>query len=483
MRTSTSGLSHVKFFDSLEPRRYMANPVVVDFAVDSTAAYAGKEITLTAHVSDDLGVAAVVFWIEDNQDALDQFILNSFDQPLGDVFTHDAGVPGQYSLRVRVGASWKASTKFGVDVVDTDGNYSGAPINFVTVDTRPKPFVTSMRAETLDNGDIHLIAFASSDGGNGNGGGGTGTVIGGVTFFLDQNGNNQWDVGTDIDLGLGTRIFGQYELTVTPQIGWNTTWFTASAFDTRASSDRFGPNRSTVLRGDDDDVPWISGVQIFPPDNDLNSQVWQSNETVRLIVGYSAYRYVRSVSIFHDRNQNGLWDVGIDTPLVQYYPPTPLMSTWYFEPQLFLGELGHGWQSLGFAARDNSGRGDDSWSAVKALWLNIDNTPWIESGSINPSPVPQGTATIDLTFRVFDDDGVMGVRQSFVDVNGNGGFAETGESQGTNLVYLTPGRTGATWQLTFYVGNLAPGTYAVNLWLQDYREVWGPRTRVTFTVV
>ncbi len=455
----------------------MANPAVVDFAVDSTEAYAGKEITLTAHVSDDLGVRAVVFWIEDNQDALNQFIFNSFDQPLGNVFTHDAGVPGQYSLRVRVGASWKVSTKFGVDVVDTDGNYSQAPIQFVTINNQPRPFVFDLLAEQLAGGDIHVVAKVSTTGWIL-----SSTGVAGVTMFLDQNGNNQWDFGTDIDLGLATQTgVGIYEMTVTPQIGWNLTWFAASAIDARLTSDRFGINRSTVLRGDA--LAPAALIEVRPDDSQSNTFVISTGETIRVIATFDTPQQMRAVTLFLDRNQNGLWDVGIDTSLQTFYGgANELSGTYQFN--LFADSvLGHGWKALGVAVQDRSGRGDDAWSEVVTGWVNIDNTPWITNASISPSPVPLGTTTSTFTFRVHDDDGVMGVRRATIIRHfPGGGFGDT-SIEGTGLIYLTPGRTNAMWQMSFATQSLPAGNYSIDISLQDYREVRGPLTRVMFTVV
>lgn len=467
-----------QLFDVLEQRNYLANPGIVDFAVDTAEAYAGQTITLTAHATDDVAVRAVVFWIEDEQDGLHQFIANSFDQPLGDVFLPDSGTTDRYSIQVKVGASWKPTTKFGVDVIDFEGNWSQAPIQFVTTTIRPKPFVIGLRAELLGGGNILLTATTSTNGEEISSSG-----VGGVTFFLDQNGNNQWDSGSDIDLGTGLMISnGIYELNVTPQMGWSTTWFTASAFDGRAGSDRFGPNHTTVLRGDTT-APIIAGFDIIPPDNDTHSQVYTSNETVRFYAEYSAASGSIGATMFHDRNRNGLWDAGIDTTLVNRFPQGNPTSGFFdlFQP---LGALGHGWQSVGIVVHDNSGRGDDSWSAVTTLWVNIDNTPWVTDAVVAPDPVPLGTASITLTFRVHDDDGVMGVRSSFIDVDHDGGpFAEPGDPLGTGLTILESNRRNGLWQLTFATSGLSAGTYSIHLWLQDYREVSGPRSIVTFTVV
>jgi hypothetical protein len=360
------------FFDALEQRQYLSNPSVVDFSVDTPVAYPGKVITLTAHVAATAGVRAVVFWVENNDDALNQFIANSADQPLGDVFAPDAGTSDRYSIQVRVGASWqppwKTSVKFGVDVVDSNGNYSQAPILFVSIDAKPKPFVQRMFAEPVPGGDIHLYAFTSVDGATA-----SGTGIGGVTFFLDQNGNNQWDAGTDIDLGLGTRTSdGVYEKTITPQGGWNLTWFSASAFDMRASGDKFGPNHSTVLRGDNTPpVVALYSIQSRPGDtNSLNT----SDESLLFQVGFNAAATMLGETAFLDRNQNGLWDVGIDVPLSQNFQVAGLING-TVDLWQDLSQLGHGWQSLGFAVHDASGRGNDSWSAVMTVWVNINNTP------------------------------------------------------------------------------------------------------------
>lgn len=478
MVTRNAFVQYALICDVLEPRQYLANPGIVDFSVSATETYAGQTITLTAHATDDLGVRAVVFWIEDGQDGLEQFIANSFDQPLGDVFLPDSGTTDRYSIQVKVGASWKATTKFGVDVIDSDGNWSQAPIQFVTTTIRPKPFVLGMRAESLVGGNIRLTAATST-----NGEAVTSAGIGGVTFFLDQNGNNQWDSGSDIDLGTGLMIAnGIYELTVTPQMGWNTTWFTASAFDTRSGSDRFGPNHTTVLRGDDT-APLITSFDIIPPDNDTHSQVYTSNETLRFYTQYSASSGVIGATVFHDKNRNGLWDAGIDAPLLNRFVSGNPTSGYFdlFQP---LGALGHGWQSVGIVVHDNSGRGNDSWSAVTTLWVNIDNTPWVTGAVVSPAPVPLGTASITLTFRVHDDDGVMGVRSSFIDVDHDGGpSAEPGDPLGTGLMILESNRRNGLWRLTFATSGLSAGTYNIHLWLQDYRGVAGPRSIVSFTIV
>jgi hypothetical protein len=302
-----------------------------------------------------------------------------------------------------------------------------------------------------------------------------------VTFFLDQNGNNQWDAGTDIDLGLGTRTSdGVYEKTITPQGGWNLTWFSASAFDTRANSDKFGPNHSTVLRGDNTPpVVALYGITSSPGDtNSLNT----SDESLLFHVGFSAAATLLGETVFLDRNQNGLWDAGIDTPLSQNFQVAGL-NTGTVDLWQDLGQLGHGWQSLGFAVHDSSGRGNDSWSAVMTVWVNINNTPWVTNPVVSPAGVLFGTQSIDLTFNVHDDDGVKGIVHSFIDRNGNGGFAEAGEPLGTGLTYLTPGRSGATWRLTFDVSSLPRGTYAIDLWLADYTDVRGPRLVVPFSIV
>ena len=93
MRSSAAISDHFPpvFFDALEGRQYFNNPGIIDFTVDTTQAYPGKVITLTAHATDDTGVRAVSFWLENNDDALNQFISSPYyaDEPLGDVFAPD----------------------------------------------------------------------------------------------------------------------------------------------------------------------------------------------------------------------------------------------------------------------------------------------------------------------------------------------------------------------------------------------------------
>ena len=474
--TKLSRTRSVDFFEALEARRYLSNPVVHDVALDTSVAYPGEVIAITVHATATAGVRSVVFWLEDNGDALNQFVANSFDQPLGELFAPDNGTTDQYTLHVTVGASWKTNSKIGVDAQDNNLSYTQQPIQFVTFTNRPKPFIIDLRAETLPGGDIRLTAFSSTDGWNV-----TSTGIAGVTFFLDQNGNGQWDSGTDIDLGVVTSgTNGIYQRTVTPQGGWNTTWFAASAYDTRANPDRFGPNHVTVRRGDAS-PPTVLSVEVRPDDSQSNTQVISTGETIRIIANFAAPPGLRAVTLFFDRNQNGLWDAGIDTDLqVSYAEFTEVGGTREFH-EIADARFGHGWQAFGIAVHDASGRGDDSWSSVASAWVNIENTPWLTNPVITPSSIPVGTSSIDMTFLVFDDDGVQGVRDSFIDVNGNG-FRDGSESRGTNLTLLTPGRTNALWRLTFDTHNLSAGTYSINIWLQDYREVWGPRSIVTFVV-
>lgn len=459
-------------FESLE-RRDLLSPTITDVAFSSDAVYPGMTITITARATAPGGIRGVSFQVQDSN--------GSIGYPLGDRFIPDPGTTDQYTLTTVVTSLWGSgpyvgSTVIKVDAVDQNGIWATQPVRR-GIRNAHKPFVLDLRALPLNNGDIQLTAYTSFDGEHVSGTLGAqpfGLSIRGVTFFLDQNGNNQWDAGTDIDLGaVRSGANGVYQLTITPQTGWNLSWFAASAFDSRSSTDNFGGNRLGILRADDS-PPIMNSAEIVVLGNYPPMRV---GANLQLTVPVTAFKFL-AATLFHDRNGNGHWDAGVDTHIADTRQLVNGAAEFTFQA---LAAYGRGWRAFGIAIKDDSGRGDHAWSSVRSLWLDLNIPPWIDHAVVTQNPAPRN-GPVNITFDAFDDEAVYTFREAFIDFNNNG-VRDSGDTSVDTYSREGYGTQRQSWQMSFRPPTLQPGTYSIHLWLMDSDFVTGPRTVLQFTVV
>lgn len=178
------------------------------------------------------------------------------------------------------------------------------------------------------------------------------------------------------------------------------------------------------------------------------------------IVDYSAPLGAGVLTMFIDRDFDGLWTPGFDVDLG--FRTLSGQTSGGLTMYATLPEINLPFIAIGVAIRDQSGAGDSAWSApYSPLTERFYKAPVITN--VANQTIAQGT---NLTFvmDILDSDGVRAAN-AFIDLNGNGG-PDINDRIGYAGLYRRNIYDGQ-WITTITTSDLAPGNYTITLAAAD----------------
>jgi hypothetical protein len=465
--------------EALEPRALLsAPPQVTNIQLSDPQVYPGRLLTISVRATDDAGPVPVVTIFLD-RDLNGVYRRDGNDQTLGEVYFPRSGTTDWFDLTVRVDDSWPALSNIVADAMDTDRQWTPDGGRAVAASVAMKPMVTRFTA-TPDGADLVLttVVGAGLPGISSQG-------FAGVTFFLDQNNNGGWDAGTDIDLGAARDVltgpgFLYFEKRITPQAGWDTSRIGASAFDNRASSDRFGPVTIAVPRASSADIPVIQVLQVTSQLGTLHYPDLRPGSDYTILARAAAAQQVRAVAFFIDNNLNGLWDWTVDEKLGERLIGPGTVEEFTFTNRLRSDYVPGRVIHVAAVAQDRSSRGNDAWGPVQIAPARVVLEAWVEQPTPQQTTVPRGQSyTIDVIVR--DDRAVKDVRVLFSRLGGGVTFA----LEYPQIQRLQYGFANVWWRIT--IPTTDPGfnngpQWRVGLQARDFEVTPGPWTWTDLTL-
>lgn len=463
--------------EPLETREVFSAPVVTTFAATASILAPGESVTLRGTATDDFGIRAVTFFVDRNANG--RFDAGA-DESLGDVFTADPGNPGRYSLTITANTSWGNTPQFCCDAVDTTGVWSGAP-RATSVTVAPLWEVSQLFIRPVGAAAFIIEAMVHRPQVTG----ALETNPVGVTFFADRNANGRWDGSTiDTDLGFVTNPDSEdrYIAVVTIQNWVNPKRITAAVMDDRAAGNPWGPTRMAAPRDGAGGLPLITDVRIesFDPPQIPGAVV--NGEWFKITADATASAGIVAVTFYYDKNNNGLWDAGIDTDLgAQFVGNGQTQGTFerlvQARDELFTAG---GFQHIGVAVKDASGRPNDAWSPSHSGILRVITPPRINTPTTAAS-VARGQ-TITLEFNAPDDFATRTV-SAFLDKNGNGLFDAGTDIVGTNPIRFLGKAANGRWRITISTSGItSAGTFTLYMAGVDFEGGWGRRGSTTIQI-
>jgi hypothetical protein len=466
--------------EALERRDLMTNPTVTTFIALDTITAPGEAVTLRATATDDFGIRAVSFFLDRN---LNGRFDNGQDQPLGDVFTADAGNPGRYSLVVRPNTSWGPTGQVVADAVDVTGIWSAAPLRSVLINVAPLWEVSNFYIRPVGVGSVFIVEaevarpqFA----------GAAETQVTGVTFFADRNNNGVWDGSSiDTDLGFVTTPDGsRYSKLVTIDNWVEPRRIVAAAKDSRLLGNPWGSPRVAAPRDGAGGIPFVNSVVITPVDPPQIPGAIVVGEWLRITADVTAASPgIAAITFFADRNNNGRWDTGIDFDLgAQFVGGGPI--TGVFERLVQVREEifpSGGFRAIAVAVKDASSRPNDTWSPNRSAYVRVVTPPQISNITTSVTSVPR-TQSFFVDFDAPDDFGTRAA-SVFLDRNNNGLFDPGTDIVGTLVGRIAGSTQNGRWRVSITTtGITTPGTYTLYVAGVDFEGAWGRRATGTIQV-
>lgn len=467
--------------EALEPRVVLsAPPQVTNVLLGDPQVYPGRVVTVSVRAVDDVGVAAVTVFLD--RDVNGVYRRDGNDQTLGEIYFPRAGTTDWFDLTIRVDDSWPALANIVADAMDADLQWSSNGGRAAAYTVAMKPMVTRFTA-TPDGADLMLTAVVGA------GLPGIASVgFAGVTFFLDQNNNGEWNAGTDIDLGASRDVMTgpgmlYFERRITPQAGWDTSRIGAAAFDNRTSEDRFGPVTVAVPRGSGADVPVIQVLNVSAQLGTVHYPDLRPGSNFTITARAAAAQQVRAVAFFIDNNLNGLWDWSVDEKLGERLIGPGTVEEFTFIDRLRADFVPGRVVHICAVAQDRSGRGDDAWGPVQIVPQRVVLEAWVEQPTPVQTTVPRGQSyTIDVIVR--DDRAVKDVSVLFSLVRPGGGGAIFYD-EFPRIERLQYGWANVRWRITIRTDD--PGLnngaqWRVGLQARDFEVRAGPWTWTDLTL-
>lgn len=322
-------------------------------------------------------------------------------------------------------------------------------------------------------------------------------AVAAVRVFIDTNGNNLADttdtfIASSASPTVATNNKRRFEFTGN-YTGAAPTRFSVSTVFTLSTS--MGDNvanariRSSPVYADQSDRPVVNSIemsfldQVSPP----VSGAPRKGVRMEVLVDYTAPLGADVVTIFIDRDFNGLWTPGTDIDLgfvAQSGQTSNGVSKLVTLPEINLPFI-----AIAASVRDRSGRGNDAWSApASPLTERFYKAPVISN--VSNLTIAQGT-NLTFTMDIADADGVRAAN-AFIDIGNNGG-PDLNDRIGYAGLYRRNLYDGQ-WIVTMTTQDLAPGTYTVVLAAVDRYTgspnrsggsqfgMWSQRTFITLTI-
>lgn len=464
-------------------------PTINVFTATTGRGTTSPTVRLQANVSDNLGVRAVTFFQDMDSNGIWS---QGVDLSLGTLFAHDVGSPGQYTLTVPTDFAGQESGRFVVDVSDVDGTWCTTP--GVAIAAREQyRFIQTFTAEMLGAALARVSATAWIPPFFGT----PFADVEHVMFAQDINGNDRYDAGVDIDLGVettrtqaGNAYFFEKFAAVDGTQPLPLRFIAAVPLTANLLwSDPTGPVRLAQGRGQSN-IPTIDSIAVSAGLNPTtNAQTFVNPGTkYSFTVDATANAGIDAVSFFFDRNMNGRWDPALDIDLGFLRAPAGTFTATFVKSGIIpAGATGFG--AFTAVVKDLSGRPGDEWGPTRALTVSpVFAVPQITAPTA-PS-VARGNPLI-VNFTAGDDFGVRAV-SAFLDVNNNG--LDASDKTATTYTRISGTPVSGQWRLSIDTTGLAAGNYTVYIsGLDFYRGsasapggvstgFWGPRRAINITI-
>lgn len=367
-------------------------PVVSGVTSSVPSPNVGTSVTVTATVSDDIGVNAVTFFVDKDN--------NGSWTPGTDVdLGADFDSAGGWTKTATVASNWGSGTvRIRATARDSDGMFgnSGGP---AIITPSSLPVVNSVTASPLNvvTWGQTLTLTASVTAGS--------SAINAVTFFFDLDSSGNFTAG-DVDLGAdfdGTNGWSVSKV-IPSWYGSGNAKFVAAARD--AENRWSTSNASTTVRLNA--PPVVNSITANP----VSVVSWGQTLTLTAAVSDDANQ-VRAVTFFFDLDGNGRFtagdvDMGADFDGTNGWSITKVIPSWY----------GSGNARFVASAVDQN----DAWSTTtRTAIVRLNAPPTVNTLSCIVNTISWGD-TFTLVAGVSDDSTVTRAVTFFFDLDSNGRF-------------------------------------------------------------
>lgn len=387
--TDGGGLQSTPRFTTI---RLNTQPVVSNVTSNVASPLVGTSVTFTATVSDDVGVNAVTFFVDkDNNGGFN----SGTDIDLG----ADFDAAGGWTRTAVVATNWGSGTvRIRATARDTDNVFgsSGGPAVITPI---ALPIVNSVTPSPLNvvSWGQTLTLTANVTAGS--------SAIAAVTFFFDLDANGRFTAG-DVDMGADFDGTNGWSISrVIPSwYGSGNARFVAAAKDT---ADRWSTtNASVTMRLNS--PPVVNTITANP----ASVVSWGQALTLTATVSDDANQ-VRAVTFFFDLDSNGRFtpgdvDMGADFDGSNGWSITKVIPSWY----------GSGNAKFVASAVDQN----DAWATTtRTAGVRLNAPPTVTNLSSIVNTISWGD-TFTLIAAVSDDSTVTRAVTFFFDLDSNGRF-------------------------------------------------------------
>ncbi len=388
--TDGGGLQSTPRFTSI---RINTIPSVTNVTSSAASPVVGTSVTFTATATDDVGVSAVTFFVDKNNNGA---FNSGTDIDLGADFSSAGG----WTRTVTVASNWGTGTvRIRATARDTD-NIWGSVGGPATITPVAIPIVNSVTASPLNvvNWGQTLTLTATVTAGS--------SAVSAVTFFFDLDSSGSFSAG-DVDLGAdfdGTNGWSVSKV-IPSWYGSGNAKFVAAARD---ADNRWSvTNASTTVRLNA--PPVVNSITANP----ASVVSWGQALTLTATVSDDANQ-VRAVTFFFDLDSNGRFsagdvDMGADFDGTNGWSITKVIPSWY----------GSGNAKFVASAVDQN----DAWATVtKTAGVRLNAPPTVATLTSTITNINWGD-TFTLTATVTDDSTVTRAVTFFFDLDSNGRFS------------------------------------------------------------
>lgn len=387
--TDGGGLQSTPRFTTI---RLNTQPVVSNVTSNVASPLVGTSVTFTATVSDDVGVNAVTFFVDkDNNGGFN----SGTDIDLG----ADFDAAGGWTRTAVVATNWGSGTvRIRATARDTDNVFgsSGGPAVITPIALPTVNSVTPSPLNVVSWGQT-LTLTANVTAGS--------SAIAAVTFFFDLDANGRFTAG-DVDMGADFDGTNGWSISrVIPSwYGSGNARFVAAAKDT---ADRWSTtNASVTMRLNS--PPVVNTITANP----ASVVSWGQALTLTATVSDDANQ-IRAVTFFFDLDSNGRFsagdvDLGADFDGSNGWSITKVIPSWY----------GSGNAKFVASAVDQN----DAWATTtRTAGVRLNAPPTVTNLSSIVNTISWGD-TFTLIAAVSDDSTVTRAVTFFFDLDSNGRF-------------------------------------------------------------
>jgi hypothetical protein len=372
-------------------------PVVTGLTIAPRVVNLGSVFTLTATATDDIGLRAVSFFYDVN----DNGIWNpGVDVDLGADFDASNG----WSVTTTARPEWGsvAAARFVADALDTNGQWAASPLS-LTARLNAAPTVTGTTIDGpgfLSPGDVLTVRATAQDD----------TGLRAVTFFIDRDQNSIWTPGVDIDLGADFDGGDGWSRSWIVQQSWGAgvNQIRAAAVDSDGVFSSPGSAASVTFNA----LPLVNQLSLVPA-NGGNGVVSIGERLTFIALPIDPDGQIRAVTFFFDLDSDGRWTPGVDVDVGADFDGGDGWSVSVIVPTFW----GPGRANFVADAVDDRG----AWASRRAgAAIRLNFPPEVLSVTSSPVGFVSWGDRLRLTAEVADDANTTRVVTFFFDLDSNG---------------------------------------------------------------